>query len=134
MILKILKSYWFWIGLVVLCVVAYTAAKEWSNLSQYKKQAEELKATNDKLKTDAQAKEGQYNSQLNTLSQRTVEISKQLVNLQQKNQDLIQRNTELVKQSMELEKKYAELELKKSKIVIPDSRGDRIRLLNALGY
>ena len=134
MITKILKSKWFWIGLVVFGMVVYTAAREWSNLSQYKKQAEELKASNDKLKMDAQAKEGQYNSQLNILSQRTVEISKQLVSLQQKNQDLVNRNAELVKQSVELEKKYAELEIKKSKIVVPGPRGDRIRLLNNLGY
>lgn len=134
MILKILKSKWFWIALVILGVLTYTAAKEWSHLNQFKKQAEELKATNDKLKADAQAKEGQYNSQLNSLSQRTVEISKQLILLQGRNEDLLNRNTELVKKSVELEKLYAQLELKKSKVVVPPNRRDRIKLLNDLGY
>lgn len=134
MILQLIKSKWFWIGLVVLGVVVYSTAKDWAKISGYEKEKKALVEANDKLNTEKKAKETEYNAQMGNLNQATAAIAKQLVTLQQKNQDLIQQNTVLVKQKMDLENAYAKIELREKQIVVPPDRGDRIRLLNSLGY
>ena len=132
MIKKILKSRWFWIGIVILGILTYSAAREWSNISKDRREAQELRQANDKLKADARTQETQFANKTENLSQRTAEMSRQLVLLQKKNEALVQQNIEFVKQRFELEKKYAEIERREKQVTVPAGRSDRVKLFNTL--
>jgi succinate dehydrogenase/fumarate reductase flavoprotein subunit len=134
MIAKILKSRWFWIGVVIFGVLAYSTARDWAKINELKKEALALKDSNDKLKGDAKTQEASYVNRLNENSKQQLEIARKMQLLIGQNQELVRQNDDLRKAQFELEKKYAEIQDKFRRIKVPDSRADRVGVFRQLGY
>lgn len=134
MILKILKSKWFWIGLIILIAMTASAFTGWQTLSKLKQEATQIRVENEKLKNEAKVQEDAYRNKSSDIVSRDLEIVKRMQTLISQNQQLVKENIVFQKRVLELEKLNEDIKNRLKNIKIPDSRTDRVNVFRSLGY